>query len=72
MSKAHDPAPVFAEVVNALCPRSGKPVAKDSLCVYRSETVGFCNPGCRDDFVAGGATRAKDEAFFDAAIAKSK
>ncbi|MGB1014020.1 MAG: glutathione S-transferase [Nannocystaceae bacterium] len=36
---------------NQVCPWSGKPVAADSLTLYRGEVVGFCNPGCRDKFV---------------------
>ncbi|MFL5161115.1 MAG: glutathione S-transferase, partial [Microvirga sp.] len=34
------------------CPWSGKPIAADSLALYRGEVVGFCNPGCRDKFKA--------------------
>lgn len=37
-------------VLNATCPWSGKPVSIDSLTGYRGNTVGFCNPGCRDKF----------------------
>jgi YHS domain-containing protein len=48
--------------VNDACPWSGKPVAADSLALYRGQVVGFCNPGCRDKFES--ATAA-----FDAAIA---
>jgi hypothetical protein len=47
--------------VNTTCPWSGKPVSPDSLTIYRGAVVGFCNPDCRDKFVA--ATQA-----FDAAI----
>ena len=36
--------------VNETCPWSGKPIAADSLTLYRGEVVGFCNPGCRDKF----------------------
>jgi nicotinamidase-related amidase len=36
--------------INAACPWSGEPVAADSLTRYRGETVGFCNPDCRDKF----------------------
>ncbi len=38
----------LADCVNEVCPWSGKPVAADSLTLYRGSVVGFCNPGCRD------------------------
>jgi len=38
------------DAVNEACPWSGKPIAADSLTVYRGAVVGFCNPGCRDKF----------------------
>ncbi len=38
------------DAVNETCPWSGKPVAADSLTLYRGDVVGFCNPGCRDKF----------------------
>jgi hypothetical protein len=50
------------DAVNSTCPWSGEPISPDSLTLYRGQTVGFCNPGCRDKFEA--ATVA-----FDAAIA---
>ncbi len=40
------------DAVNETCPWSGKPVAADSLTLYRGKVVGFCNPGCRDKFAA--------------------
>ncbi|QLQ12521.1 MAG: glutathione S-transferase [Brevundimonas sp.] len=40
------------DCVNAVCPWSGKPVAADSLTLYRGQVVGFCNRGCRDKFEA--------------------
>jgi hypothetical protein len=40
------------DAVNRICPWSGKPIAADSLALYRGATVGFCNPGCRDKFEA--------------------
>lgn len=52
--------------INEACPRSGKPVAEDSLTVYRGYTVGFCNQHCRDDFAA----RPGDLGHFDAIIAR--
>jgi hypothetical protein len=39
-----------AEAINETCPWSGKPIAEDSLTLYRGKVVGFCNPGCRDKF----------------------
>lgn len=53
-----------SDAVNETCPLSGKPVACDSLALYRDMHVGFCNPTCRDSFVA--ATTA-----FDRLIAKN-
>ena len=40
------------DAVNETCPWSGKPIAADSLTLYRGAVVGFCNPGCRDKFEA--------------------
>ena len=40
----------LADCVNQVCPWSGKPVAADSLTLYRGAVVGFCNPGCREKF----------------------
>jgi YHS domain-containing protein len=40
------------DCVNQVCPWSGKPVDAASLTNYRGKVVGFCNPGCRDKFVA--------------------
>jgi hypothetical protein len=48
------------ECINEVCPWSGKPVDSSSLTTYRSKVVGFCNPGCRDKFVA--ATTMFDQA----------
>ncbi len=47
-----DPAGALdlADCINEVCPWSGKPVAADSLTLYRGSVVGFCNPGCRDKF----------------------
>ena len=44
--------------------QTGRPIAADSLTLYRGEVVGFCNPGCRDKFKA-----AIDH--FEKALAKS-
>jgi hypothetical protein len=38
------------DCVNETCPWSGRPVAKDSLTLYRGKVVGFCNTGCREKF----------------------
>ena len=43
-------APRLEECVNDVCPWSGKPVSADSLTHYQGAVVGFCNPGCRDEF----------------------
>jgi hypothetical protein len=40
------------DAVNRTCPWSGKPIAADSLTLYKGAVVGFCNPGCRDKFKA--------------------
>ncbi len=39
------------DCINNACPWSGKPVSADSLAVYRGQTIGFCNRGCRDKFL---------------------
>ncbi|HET7674279.1 MAG TPA: YHS domain-containing protein [Gammaproteobacteria bacterium] len=54
--------------INKYCPRSGKPVADDSLTEYRGVTVGFCNPHCRDDFRDHVADRPADSRYFDTLI----
>ena len=40
----------IADCINKTCPWSGKPVQADSLTVFDGNFVGFCNPGCRDQF----------------------
>ena len=40
------------DAVNETCPWSGRPIAADSLTIYRDAVVGFCNPDCRDKFEA--------------------
>ncbi len=40
----------IADCINDQCPWSGKPVAEDSLTLYKGRVVGFCNTGCRDKF----------------------
>ncbi|WP_370338435.1 hypothetical protein [Parvularcula marina] len=51
----------MTKAVNETCPWSGDPVSPDSLAHYRGQTVGFCNPGCRDKFEK--ATLAFDKAI---------
>lgn len=51
--------------INCKCPWSGKPISEDALALYRGFTVGFCNPDCRDKFVA--ATE-----MFDAIVQRSR
>jgi len=57
-----------AKAINQFCPRSGKPVASDSLTEYRGYVVGFCNPGCRDDFASDVANNPSDRQYFDVVI----
>ena len=59
--------------INRFCPRSGKPIAQDSITEYRGVNVAFCNPHCRDDFASPQDPpsinrRAKDQIYFDALI----
>jgi hypothetical protein len=54
--------------INKYCPRSGKRVSPDSLTYYKGFTVGFCNPGCRDDFQEHILERPNDSIYFDAVI----
>ncbi|QMV16313.1 hypothetical protein Vspart_03699 [Vibrio spartinae] len=56
------------KVINKYCPRSGKPVSSDSLTDYRGHKVGFCNPGCRDDFAANIEDRPSDTSYFNVVI----
>lgn len=51
--------------LNKYCPRSGKPVKANSLTKYRDHIVGFCNPGCRDDFVENIDKCSDDRLYFD-------
>ena len=50
MKRMSDDTLRIEDAVNETCPWSGKPIAADSLTLYRGEVVGFCNPGCRDKF----------------------
>ena len=49
------------DCVNDTCPWSGKPVSAEALTRYNGRVVGFCKPGCRDEFES--ATRAFDTAI---------
>ncbi|PAJ72348.1 YHS domain-containing protein [Pseudoalteromonas sp. NBT06-2] len=59
-------------VINKYCPRSGKAVEVNSLAQYRGFTVGFCNPGCRDDFAENINVRPKDTCYFDVLIKENE
>ncbi len=52
MNTTEDAELKLEDCINQVCPWSGKPVDAISLTTYRSKVVGFCNPGCRDKFVA--------------------
>lgn len=54
--------------INQYCPRSGKAVQPDSLTEYRGFQVGFCNPGCRDDFASDPKASVNDCRYFDVLI----
>ena len=58
----------MTKAINKYCPRSGGAVVDTSLTEYRGNTVGFCNPGCRDDFDAGDAKSERDKVYFDVII----
>lgn len=60
------------EAINKFCPRSGKPVSKDSLTTYRGFTVGFCNPSCRDDFAQNIKDNPNDSNYFDIVIKENQ
>ena len=62
MNTTGDAGLKLEDCVNQVCPWSGKPVDAASLTTYRGKVVGFCNPGCRDKFVAAITT-------FDTALA---
>ncbi len=56
------------KAINMFCPRSGKPVQEDSLTEYKGHIVGFCNPGCRDDFRENVSSRPNDTKYFDVVL----
>ena len=57
-----------SESINKFCPRSGNPVQPDSLTSYRGQTVGFCNPGCRNEFALKPEDYPQDRTYFDTLI----
>lgn len=59
-------APAF----NRQCPRSGRPVAEDSIIEYRGYQMGFCNTGCSSDFAADPSANHMDCLYFDRLIAR--
>lgn len=69
MSTAKKAITAVAECINKFCPRSGKPIAADSLTTYKGTfVVGFCNTGCRDDFAENVDERPNDRQYFDVLI----
>ena len=60
------------EAINKFCPRSGKPIENDSLTQYRGLIVGFCNPGCRDDFSKNINAPSRDTDYFDVIIKENE
>ncbi len=58
----------MTKAINKFCPRSGGPVSSDSLTDYRGHIVGFCNPGCRDDFAKDISKSENDRKYFDVVI----
>ncbi len=56
------------QAINKYWPRSGKSVVENSLTEYRDFIVGFCNPGCRDDFTGNIDERPSDTRYFDTLI----
>jgi len=56
------------KAINKFCPRSGERVSNDSLTTYKGVTVGFCNPGCRDDFAKDISANPNDTNYFDVVI----
>lgn len=55
---------------NRQCPRSGKPVAADSIVDYRGYKMGFCNTRCSSDFIANPEGNHMDRLYFDRLIAR--
>ena len=58
--------------INKYCPRSGDLVCNQSLTEYKGFTVGFCNPGCRDDFRDNQLEKPQDTRYFDAVIKENE
>lgn len=62
----------MSKAINEFCPRSGKVVSNDSLTHYRGYVVGFCNPGCRDDFSKNIDGCKNDTYYFDVIIKENR
>jgi len=60
------------KAINKFCPRSGKPISNDSLTEYKEHLVGFCNPGCRDDFTKNITDNPNDSNYFDVIIKENE
>lgn len=58
--------------INKYCPRSGKPTEVNSTTKYRGYVVGFCNPGCRDDFASNISNSPNDTNYFDVLIKENE
>lgn len=63
---------MMEKAINKFCPRSGNPVSNDSLTKYRGFIVGFCNPGCRDDFAKNIKENPLDSNYFDIVIKENQ
>ena len=54
--------------INKFCPRSGQPIQANSLTNYKGQIIGFCNPGCRDEFAANPEAYPGDRTYFETLI----
>ena len=50
------------QALNQHCPFSERNIVAGALTHYRGNTIGFCNPGCRDKFAAAAAADFKNSA----------
>ena len=48
------------QAINSVCPFSGRPITANSLADFAGQIIGFCNPQCRDDFMAAAANHFAD------------
>ncbi|HAZ81103.1 MAG TPA: YHS domain-containing protein [Porticoccaceae bacterium] len=62
----------MAQAINKFCPRSGKPIAQDSLTTYKGHIVGFCNSDCRESFASDINGNPNDTNSFDTIIKDNK